>query len=155
MSLLFFFPRSKKIRYKKLQKDKAFVNKELVLKKDLSKEEIARFNVRSFNFQNAFIAKRYRRISDYPEIFSHVLGYTSRADDDFKSMPEIPRSHWKDAELSYAQGLIKGRTGLEEVYNDHLSGEHGQRVYEMNARGQFLNHYLFLSLQKDLIYLLI
>ena len=64
-----FLSQIEKDKYKKLQKDKAFVNKELVLKKDLSKEEIARFNVRSFNFQNAFIAKRYRRISDYPEIF--------------------------------------------------------------------------------------
>ena len=72
-------------KYKKLQKEKAFVNKELVLKTDLSAEEIARFNVRSFNFQNAFIAKRYRRISDHPEIFSHVLGYTSRIENDFKS----------------------------------------------------------------------
>ena len=143
-----FLSQIEKDKYKKLQKDKAFVNKELVLKKDLSKEEIARFNVRSFNFQNAFIAKRYRRISDYPEIFSHVLGYTSRTDDDFKSMPEIPRSHWKDAELSYAQGLIKGRTGLEEVYNDHLSGEHGQRVYEMNARGQFLKPLSFFEPSK-------
>ena len=58
-----FLSQAEKNRYKKLQKEKAFVNKELVLKKDLSDEEIARFNVRSFNFQNAFIAKRYRRIS--------------------------------------------------------------------------------------------
>ena len=133
-----FLSQADKLKYKKLQKEKAFVNKELVLKKDLSAEEIARFKVRSFIFQNAFIAKRYRRISDYPLIFSHVLGYTSRADDDYQSMPEIPRSHWKDAELSYAHGLIKGRTGLEQIYNDHLSGKHGQRVYEMNARGQFV-----------------
>ena len=133
-----FLSQADKLKYKKLQKEKAFVNKELVLKKDLSAEEIARFNVRSFNFQNAFIAKRYRRISDYPLIFSHVLGYTSRTDDDYQSMPEIPRSHWKDAELSYAHGLIRGRTGLEQIYNDHLSGKHGKRVYEMNARGQFV-----------------
>ena len=129
---------TEKYSYTKLQKEKAFVNKELVLKKDLSDEEIARFNVRSFNFQNAFIAKRYRRISDYPDIFSHVLGYTSRTEDDFNSIPEIPRSHWKDVELTYAQGLIKGKTGLEEIYDEHLSGRHGQRVYEMNAKGQFL-----------------
>jgi penicillin-binding protein 2 len=133
-----FLSEAEKFRYKKLQKEKAFVNKELVLKKDLSTEEIARFNVKSFNFQNTFIAKRYRRISDYPEIFSHVLGYTSRTDDDYKSMLEIPRSHWKDAELSYAHGLIKGRTGLEEVYDEYLSGKHGQRVYEMNANGQLV-----------------
>jgi penicillin-binding protein 2 len=133
-----YLSETEKYRYTKLQKEKAFVNKELVLKKDLSDEEIARFNVRSFNFQNAFIAKRYRRISDYPDIFSHVLGYTSRTEDDFNSIPEIPRSHWKDVELTYAQGLIKGKTGLEEIYDEHLSGRHGQRVYEMNAKGQFL-----------------
>ena len=125
-------------RYRKLHKEKAFVNKELVLKKDLSDEEIARFNVRSFNFQNAFIAKRFRRISDHPDIFSHVLGYTSRSDDDFNSISEIPRSHWKDAELLYAHGLIKGRTGLEEIYDEQLSGRYGKRVYEMNARGQLV-----------------
>ena len=138
-----FLSQAEKNRYKKLQKEKAFVNKELVLKKDLSDQEIARFNVRSFNFQNAFIAKRYRRISDYPKIFSHVLGYTSRTDDAYKSMPEIPRSHWKDAELSYAHGLIKGRTGLEEIYDDYLSGKHGQKVYEMNAVGQLVQSLSF------------
>ena len=112
-----YLSETEKSRYRKLQKEKAFVNKELVLKKDLSDEEIARFNVRGFNFQNAFIAKRYRRISDYPDIFSHVLGYTSRTEDDFHSIPEIPRSHWKDVELTYAHGLIKGKTGLEEIYD--------------------------------------
>ena len=61
-------------KYKKLQKEKAFVNKELVLKTDLSAEEIARFNVRSFNFQNAFIAKRYRRISDIQRSFLMFWG---------------------------------------------------------------------------------
>ncbi|MDC0442920.1 penicillin-binding protein 2 [Gammaproteobacteria bacterium] len=133
-----YLSETEKSRYIRLQKEKAFVNKELVLKKDLTDEEIARFNVRNFNFQNAFIAKRHRRISDYPNIFSHVLGYTSKTDDDFNSMPEIPRSHWKDVELTYAHGLIKGKTGLEEIYDEYLSGQHGQRVYEMNARGQFV-----------------
>jgi len=137
-------------KYKELQKEKAFVNKELVLKKDLSAEEIARFNVRSFNFQNAFIAQRYRRISDYPEIFSHVLGYTSRIENDIKSMPEIPKSHWKDTELVYAHGLIQGQTGLEEIYDDHLSGQHGQRVHEMNARGQFVQSLSFTQPAKGL-----
>jgi len=143
-----YLSEAEKSKYRKLQKEKAFVNKELVLKKDLSDEEIARFNVRSFNFQNAFIAKRYRRISDYPDIFSHVLGYTYRTDDDFVSMPEIPRSHWKDAELVYAHGLIKGRTGLEEVYDEYLSGRHGKRVYEMNARGQFVQPLSFMKPEK-------
>ena len=140
-----FLSESDRNQYKKLEQEKAFVNKELVLKKDLSKEEISRFNVRSFSFKNAFIAKRYRRISEYPNIFSHVLGYTSRSDDEFKSMPEIPRSHWRDAELVYAHGLIKGRTGLEEIYEDHLSGSPGKRVYEINARGKLVQSLSFIE----------
>ncbi len=142
-----FLSESDRYQYKKLEQEKAFVNKELVLKKDLSEEEIARFNVRGFNFQNAFIAKRYRRMSEYPNIFSHVLGYTSRTEDEFKSMPEIPRSNWRDAELVYAHGLIKGRTGLEEIYEDHLSGSHGKRVYEINSRGKLVQS---ISLTKPL-----
>ncbi len=142
-----FLSESDKSQYKKLQKEKAFANKELVLKKDLSPQEIARFSVRSFNFKNAFIAKRFRRVSDYPNIFSHVLGYTSRTEEAFKSMPEIPRSNWRDAELVYAHGLIKGRTGLEEIYEDHLRGKNGKRVYEINAMGKLVQS---LSITKPL-----
>ena len=124
--------------YLKKFKEKAFVNKELVLGKNLSSEEIARFNVRSFNFKNAFIDKRHRRISEYPQIFSHVLGYTSRSDNQYDLSMDIPRSHWADAELTYANGLIHGKTGLEETYNDHLLGTHGTRIYEINSRGRLV-----------------
>ena len=126
------------LNFKKAYQKKAFANKELVLKKDLTDEEIARFEVRSFNFLNAFIGKRYRRITDYPTIFSHVLGYTTRSENDLTTLPDIPRSHWRDAELTYAHGLIAGQTGLEQVYDNYLKGKHGSKVYEMNARGQFV-----------------
>ena len=125
-------------QYLKKFKEKAFVNKELVLKKNLTAEEIARFNVRSFNFKDAFIDKRHRRISEYPHIFSHVLGYTSRSDNQYDLSMNIPRSHWADAELTYANGLIQGKTGLEETYNKHLIGTHGTRVYEINSRGRLV-----------------
>ena len=114
------------------------MNKELVLKKNLTPEEIARFNVRSFNFENAFIGKRHRRISDYPQVFAHVLGYTSRSNNQHDLSMEIPRSHWVDAELTYANGLIQGKTGLEETYNQHLMGTHGTRVHEINSRGRLV-----------------
>ena len=51
---------------------------------------------------------------------------------------DIPRSHWADAELTYANGLIQGKTGLEETYNDHLLGTHGKRIYEINSRGRLV-----------------
>ena len=62
-------------------------------------------------------------------------------------MPEIPRSNWRDAELVYAHGLIKGRTGLEEIYEDHLRGKNGKRVYEINAMGKLVQS---LSITKPL-----
>ena len=131
-------------------KEKAFVNKELVLKKNLSEEEIARFNVRSFNFKNAFIDKRHRRMSEYPQIFSHVLGYTSRSDHQYDLSIDIPRSHWADAELTYANGLIHGKTGLEETYNNHLLGTHGTRIYEINSRGRLVKTLGYDSPEKGL-----
>jgi penicillin-binding protein 2 len=124
--------------YLKKFQEKAFVNKELVLKKNLTAKEIARFSVRSFNFKNVFIGKRHRRISGYPQIFSHVLGYTSRSDNQYDLSMDIPRSHWADAELTYANGLIQGKTGLEETYDDHLLGAHGERIYEINSRGRLV-----------------
>tara|TARA_B100001105_G_scaffold69232_1_gene54337 strand:- start:2444 stop:4282 length:1839 start_codon:yes stop_codon:yes gene_type:complete len=133
-----YLSESEKFIYLKLFKDKAFANKELVLKKDLTEVEIARFNVRSHAFRNAFIDKRYRRITDYPEIFSHVLGYTSRSELPYKLLSNIPISHWKDGELIYANGFIEGKTGLEETYNSQLIGKPGERVYEVNARGRLV-----------------
>ena len=124
-------------------KEMAFVNKELVLKKNLSRQEIAQFRVRGFNFKNAFVAERYRRMSEYPEIFSHVLGYVSSSESEYDLLPGVPRSHWRDAELKYANGLIKGMTGLEATYNTELSGSYGSRVYEINSRrqlGETLEH---------------
>jgi len=137
-------------QYLKKFTEKAFVNKELVLKKDLTIEEIARFNVRSFGFKNIFIDKRHRRISDYPKIFSHVLGYTSRADNQYDSSVGIPLSHWVDAELTYENGLINGKTGLEETYNKHLLGKYGQRIYEINARGRLVKTLAYYPPEKGL-----
>ena len=136
--------------YLKKFSEKAFVNKELVLKRNLSAEEIARFNVRSFNFKNAFIDKRHRRVSEYPKIFSHVLGYTSRSDNQYDLSMDIPRSHWADAELTYANGLIHGKTGLEETYNNYLLGTHGTRIYEINSRGRLVKTLGYDSPEKGL-----
>ena len=57
----------------------------------------------------------------------------------------MPKSHVAigvDAELTYANGLIQGKTGLEETYNQHLMGTHGTRVHEINSRGKISKHYL-------------
>jgi penicillin-binding protein 2 len=145
-----YLSETEEVQYLKKFKQKAFVNKELVLKKNLTEEEIARFNVRSFDFKNAFIDKRYRRISEHPKVFSHVLGYTSKSDNQYDLSMDIPRSHWADAELTYASGLIQGKTGLEETYNQHLLGKHGTRIYEINSRGRLVKTLEYNSPEKGL-----
>ena len=145
-----YLSETEEAQYLKKFKQKAFVNKELVLKKNLTEEEIARFNVRSFDFKNAFIDKRYRRISEHPKVFSHVLGYTSKSDNQYDLSMDIPRSHWADAELTYASGLIQGKTGLEETYNQHLLGKHGTRIYEINSRGRLVKTLEYNSPEKGL-----
>lgn len=125
--------------YKNLFNSKALYNRELVLLKDLSEEEIAAFQVRSFRFPGAFVGKRYRRISEYPELFSHALGYTSRASATFTNLPGVPSRNWRDAEYVYASGLINGQIGLEKIYNESLSGSFGKKIYEIDAKGRLHN----------------
>mgnify|MGYP003334826925 CR=1 FL=1 len=125
--------------YEKLFNSKATFNRELVLIKDLTDEQIASFQVRAFRFPGAFIGKRYRRISQYPEIFSHAVGYTSRASATISNLPGIPSRNWKDAEFIYAAGLIEGQLGLEKIYNDSLSGSYGRKVFEIDATGRLHN----------------
>jgi len=125
--------------YKKLFNSKALYNRELVLLKDLTQAQIASFEVRSFRFPGAFVGKRYRRISEYPELFSHALGYTSRASAAIASLPGIPSRNWRDAEFVYASGLISGQLGLEKIYDDSLSGSYGKKIYEIDAKGRLYN----------------
>ena len=88
---------------------KAFFNRELVLKKNLSEIEIARFEVRGFEYKEAFVGKRFRRISRYDEIFSHVLGYTGGAREiNLDEQNRFRSNSWRDAVFSYANGLIEG-----------------------------------------------
>jgi penicillin-binding protein 2 len=78
------------------------------------------------------------------------MGYTSRSDNQYDLSMDIPRSHWVDAELIYANGLIQGKTGIEETYNQHLSGQYGKRIYEINSRGRLVQPLEYRSAIKGL-----
>ena len=67
--------------------NKSTYNRELAVKRALSEEEIARFEVRNYLFPEALIDKRYRRESEYPYLFSHVLGFVGAAENE--TMSEI------------------------------------------------------------------
>ena len=117
----------------------AFFNRELVLKKNLTEIEIARFEVRGFEYKEAFVGKRFRRVSRYDEIFSHVLGYTGSArENNLYEQNRFRSNSWKDAVFSYANGLIDGKAGLEKTYNQRLTGIFGIKQFEVDARGRLV-----------------
>ena len=118
---------------------KASLNRELVIKKDLSMEEIAKFEVRSYRFPYAFIDVRYSRISNYPHLFSHAVGYVGGANNE--EIENILRNQdlaQIETIFKYSNGFQIGKTGLENTYDDSLRGKFGKRVYQVDATGRLL-----------------
>ena len=118
---------------------KSSYNRELTVKRGLSNEEIARFEVRNYLFPEAIIDERYSRESQYPDLFSHVLGYVGGIEND--RLEDILNSQNKrlgETTFKYANGYLVGKTGIENIYDNELRGTFGEKVYEVNARGKFL-----------------
>lgn len=118
---------------------KASLNRELVIKKDLSMEEIAKFEVRSYRFPYAFIDVRYSRISNYPHLFSHAVGYVGGANNE--EIENILRNQdlaQIETIFKYSNGFQIGKTGLENTYDDSLRGKFGKKVYQVDATGRLL-----------------
>ena len=125
---------------------KARYNRELVVKKNLSREEIAKFEVRSYKFPNAFIDVRYSRYNNYPELFSHAVGYVGGVNDDelasilnSQALPQI------ETIFKYSNGFQIGKTGLESTYDQILRGKFGKKIFEVDARGRFVEEREFIK----------
>jgi len=125
---------------------KARYNRELLIKKNLSREEIAKFEVRSYKFPNAFIDVRYSRYNNYPELFSHAVGYVGGVNNDeltsilnSQALPQI------ETIFKYSNGFQIGKTGLESTYDQILRGKFGKKIFEVDARGRFVEEREFIK----------
>ena len=125
---------------------KALYNRELIVKKNLSREEIAKFEVRGYKFPNAFIDVRYSRYNNYPELFSHAVGYVGGVNNDelasilnSQSLPQI------ETIFKYSNGFQIGKTGLESTYDQILRGKFGKKIFEVDARGRFVEEREFIK----------
>ena len=118
---------------------KYLLNRELVLKKDLNIEEIARFEVRNYKFPSVFIDKRYSRINLYPYLFSHSIGFVgNQNEDELQKILQIQGLSLKETIFKYSNGFLQGKTGIENIYDESLSGLYGKKIYEVDARGKLL-----------------
>ncbi|MDR0677461.1 MAG: penicillin-binding protein 2 [Holosporaceae bacterium] len=84
------------------------------LKEELSWDEYAKISMTLFKLDGISIENTYTRSYAIPLEMSHIIGYVS-----------------KDSK----QFLI-GKTGIETVFNDHLTGKIGNIQEEMNAAGK-------------------
>ncbi len=116
------------------------LNRELVLKRDLTPKEIAKFEVRSYKFPELQIAVRYSRENLFPYLFSHSIGYIGGlSEEELEEILISQNLRPKESILSYSNGFITGKTGIENVYDNRLRGKFGKKTYEVNASGRILN----------------
>ena len=125
---------------------KARYNRELIVKKNLSREEIAKFEVRGYKFPNAFIDVRYSRYNNYPELFSHAVGYVGGVNNDelasILNSQSLPQT---ETIFKYSNGFQIGKTGLESTYDQILRGRFGKKIFEVDARGRFVEEREFIK----------
>ena len=115
------------------------LNRELILKTNLTNEEIAKFEVRKYRYPNLFIAERYSRENMYPYLFSHSVGYVgSINEEDLQDILSSQDLKPRETIFKYSKGHLKGKTGLENIYDKQLRGFFGKRIYEVDANGRFL-----------------
>ena len=106
-----------------------FSTQETILS-DLSQEDLAKFLVRSSELSGFSINESYKRNYDpHPSIF-HILGHLGFIND-------LDAEYFSQRIMGYDENLWQkvGKSGLERVYEQELSGMHGKRYFQRNARG--------------------
>ncbi len=109
---------SKKV--KKFEKIKIFEN---INWNDLEKIESNKLNI-----EGIFISQDYKRVYNYGNIFSHLLGYINKPNENELSLPFI--TNMPDLDI--------GKEGLEKNFNPILVGKSGQREIEVNSYGRII-----------------
>ena len=112
-----------------VKKSIASGNQEVLLDK-ISQEDLSKFLVRNSELNGFSILESYRRVYDsHPSIF-HVLGHLGYIN-------ESDKRYFNERIDSYNSKLWQkvGKSGLERVYENELTGIHGKRYFQRNARG--------------------
>ena len=119
---------SKKV--KKFEKIKIFEN--------IDWNELEKIESNKLNIEGIFISQDFMRIYNYGNIFSHLLGYINKPNQNEISLPFI--TNMPDLEI--------GKEGLEKSFNPILVGKSGQREIEVNSSGRVIREISRIESQK-------
>ena len=109
---------SKKI--KKFEKIKIFEN--------VHWNELEKLEANKIDIEGIFISQDYMRVYNYGNIFSHLLGYINKPNEDEVTLPFI--TDMPDLDI--------GKEGIEKSFNPTLVGKSGQREIEVNSYGRII-----------------
>ena len=100
----------------------------ITLLNDLKVDQVIKFKENEHTLNGLEIATKLIRNYPYKTVASHVIGYTQPITDlEFNSL----------SKKGYKLNDLIGRTGIEFVYEDHIRGEWGGEMIEVNSSGTF------------------
>ncbi len=111
----FFGPNYKYLSLPEIEDKLALGALSIVVATDITKDDVIRFESTAHPFQNIFINVLPQRDYFHPLAFSHVLGYVGVGDTIYPS--------------------IQGKDGIEKMYDTHLKGVAGEKVYQVDSAG--------------------
>lgn len=99
---------------------------------DVSDETVAMIKEHAYELQGVEVREDTKRVYDYPEYFSHIIGYTGKIDtEEYENL-----SAEND---SYTLNDIIGKAGIEQVMELQLQGNKGSETVYVNNLGKILD----------------
>ena len=106
----------------------------LVVDADADFAVVSALEERRAEFPTVHIEMRPRRRYLVGESSGHLLGYVGEI-----TAEELVSEEFSDTR--YQQGMVVGRTGIEEQYEETLQGRQGLKYVEMDARGRIIGDF--------------
>lgn len=98
---------------------------------DVSDETVAMIKEHLYELQGVEVKEDTKRVYDYPEYFSHIIGYTGK-------ISESQYDELVKEDDTYTLNDIVGKSGIEEVMETTLQGKKGSETVYVNNVGKIL-----------------
>lgn len=98
---------------------------------DVSDETVAMITEHLSELPGVEVQEDTKRVYDYPEYFSHIIGYTGKiSDEEYETLSA--------EDDSYTRNDMVGKSGIEQVMETQLQGKKGSQTVYVNNVGKIL-----------------